>query len=128
MGILKLSGLTDGIMKNVIDPGTCVQTTLQSVIDKKAEAMIVELRLTRMPRFGPHLDIVPIPAEFFPPGPLTFTIGLMQEAQDTELAHDYIDWMTRYDGGQKFMEEAGFIPADSAEGRRLTEKLGVRDV
>lgn len=128
MGILKLSGLTEGIMKNVIDPGTCVQTTLQSVADKKADAMIVELRLARMPRFKPHLDIVPISADFFPPGPLTFTIGLMEEAKDVELATDYINWMTAYEGGQKYMEEAGFIPADSDEGRRLTEKLGVHDV
>ena len=128
MGILKLAGLTEAVMKNVPDPGTCVQTTLQSVVEKKADAMIVELRLTRMDRFGPYLDIVPIDEKFFPPGPLTFTIGLMEEAKDVALAEDYIKWMTDYNGGQKYMEEAGFIAADSAEGRRLTDKLGVRDV
>lgn len=126
MGILKLSNLTDGIMKNVVNPGTCVQTTLMDVVEGKADAMIVELRLTRMDRFK-DLDIVPIPEKFFPPGPLTFTIGRMQEAKNVDLAEDYIDWMTTADGGQKYMEQAGFIPADSDKGRLLTEKLGVKD-
>lgn len=127
MGILKISGLTDGIMKNVVNPGTCVQTTLEDVVKGKADAMIVELRLTRMDRFR-DLDIIPIPERFFPPGPLTFTIGLMREAKNVALAKDYIAWMTSASGGQKLMEEAGFIPADSDAGRRLTEKLGVKDV
>lgn len=126
MGILKISGLTDGIMKNVVNPGTCVQTTLEEVVKGKADAMIVELRLTRMDRFR-ALDIVDIPEEFFPPGPLTFTIGRMQEAKNVPLADDYIEWMITASGGQKFMEEAGFIPADSDAGRRLIEKLGVKD-
>ena len=127
-GILKLSGLTEAIMKNVMDQeATCVQTTLQDVVKRHADAMIVELRLTRMDRFRSQLDVIPIPEEFFPPGPLTFTIGLMEEAKNVALAKNYIDWMTSADGGQKFMEEAGFIPAESDEGRRLIEKLGVRD-
>lgn len=126
MGILKLSGLTDGVMKNVVNPGTCVQTTLLDVVEGRADAMIVELRLTRMERFR-DLDVVRIPEKFFPPGPLTFTIGLMEEAKDVALATDYLDWMTTADGGQKYMEEAGFIPADSDRGRLLIEKLGVND-
>ena len=127
-GILKISGLAEAIMKNVMDQGaTCVQTTLMDVVKKKADAMIVELRLTRMDRFRSHLDVTPIPEEFFPPGPLTFTIGLMEEAKNVALAKDYIDWMTSAAGGQKFMEDAGFIPAESDEGHRLIEKLGVRD-
>ena len=127
MGILKLSGLTEKIMPNVVNPGSCVQTIVQSVLSGTADAMIVEPRVPRLPAFAGKLEEVPIPPEFFPPGPLTFTIGLMQEAHDADLANDYIAWMTAEEGGQKHMVNAGFTSVGSERGKMLVEKLGVRD-
>ena len=127
MGILKLSKLGDKIMPNVVKPGTCVQTSVQNVLTGAADAMIVEKRIPLLPAFRGKLEEVAIPEEFFPPGPLTFTIGLMREAKDTALANDYIQWMTAEDGGQKHMVRAGFSSVGSERGKKLTEKLGVRD-
>ena len=71
-GILKKSNLTEAVMKNVLDKdASCVQRTITEVTTGRADAMIVENRLTTDPRYKDYLDVVPIPEEFFPPGPLT---------------------------------------------------------
>ena len=128
MGILKKSGLTDKIMANAIHPGTCVQTSVEAVADGTMDAMIVELRIPRLERFAGKLDVVELPFALFPPGPLAFTAGMMQEAKNPELAQDYIKWLTSAEGGRPHLERAGFIAADSPRGRELTELLGVQDV
>jgi ABC-type molybdate transport system, periplasmic component len=128
MGILKKAGLTEQIMANAVHPGTCVQTSVESVADSDMDAMIVELRIPRLERFAGKLEVVELPFALFPPGPLTFTTGMMQEAENPGLAQDYIDWITSSQGGQPYFEQAGFIPADSDQGRELTERLGVKDV
>lgn len=128
MGILKAAGLTGPVMKNVIDnQATCVQRTVEDVTAGRADAMIVERRITRMPLYAPHLDLVEIPEEFFPAGPLTFTVGVMNDARDSALAEAYVAWITG-PAGQAHFERAGFIPALSPKGQELVEKLGVKDV
>ena len=128
MGILKKANLTAQITANAAQPGTCVQTSVESVANGDMDAMIVELRIPRLARFAGKLDVVELPFALFPPGPLTFTVGMMQEAQDPALAKNYIDWLTSSQGGQPHFERAGFIPAASDRGRELTELLGVKDV
>ncbi len=128
MGILKAADLVKPIMKNVIDDqATCVQRTVEEVTAGRASAMIVERRITRMPLYAPHLDIVEIPEKFFPAGPLTFTVGVMKDARDTAVADAYVNWITGPEG-QAYFERAGFIAATSPKGRELVEKLGVKDV
>lgn len=128
MGILKLSDLTKEVMANVLDKeASCIQRTVEDVCKGKADCMIVERRITRMPLFGPHLDIIEIPEKFFPPLPLTFTMGVMHNAHDRAVADAYVDWFTG-EKGQAFMEKGGFIPAISPKGQELIEKLGVKDV
>jgi len=125
-GLMKKAGVLAPAMKNAVIKGSCVQRTLQDLIDGKGDVSIVENRLTRMPAFKGKVEILPIPEEFFPPGPLTFTIGAMKNAADKELANYYIDFILSEEG-QHFFEMAGFIPAGSTNGQRLIEKLGVRD-
>ena len=128
MGILKLADLTKDVMPNVLDKeATCIQRTVEEVCKGKADCMIVERRITRMPLFGPHLDIIEIPEKFFPPLPLTFTMGVMHNVRDRQLADAYVNWCTGEEG-QAFMERGGFIPAISPKGQELIEKLGVKDV
>ena len=128
MGILKAADLVRPVMKNVIDDqATCVQRTVEEVTSGKAAAMIVERRITRMPLYAPHLDLVEIPEKFFPAGPLTFTVGVMRDARDRAAADAYVDWITGPEG-QAHFERAGFTPAISAKGQELVEKLGVKDV
>jgi molybdate transport system substrate-binding protein len=126
-GLLKKAGVLDQAMKNAVIKGSCVQRTMEDLIKGKGDVSIVELRLTRMPLFQGKVDILPISEAFFPPGPLAFTIGVMKNAVDKELANHFIDFILSAEG-QRFFEAAGFIPAVSDEGRRLVEKLGVKDV
>ena len=104
-----------------------MQRAMQDLIDGKGDVSVVEKRLTRMERFRDKADIIQIPSEFFPPPPLTFTIGMMKDAKELALAEYYIEFI-RSKEGQVFFEEAGFIPAISEQGMGLIEKLGVKDV
>lgn len=126
-GLLKAAGVLDAVKRNVLNPGSCVQRSVKDVCEGKADAMIVERRITRMPSFAPYLDLVEIPEKFYPAGPLTFTVGLMEEAEDIPTAEAYIRWISGPDGGVYF-DRAGFIPASSPKGQELVEKLGVKDV
>lgn len=124
--LLKKAGIMDAVMKNTVEKGTCVQRSMQSLVDGKGDASVVEFRLTRMPQFKDKTEILPIPTEYFPPPPLTFTIGVMKDAPDRALADDYVDFI-RSDEGQQYFHDAGFIPAVSSEGQQLVQKLGVID-
>jgi molybdate transport system substrate-binding protein len=126
-GLLKKAGVLDQALKNAVIKGSCVQRTMEDLVKGKGDVSVVECRLTRMPLFKGKVDIIPIPEAFFPPGPLTFTIGVMKNATDKALADHFIDFILSGEG-QEFFESAGFIPAMSEEGRRLVEKLGVNDV
>lgn len=126
-GLLKKAGILDQAMKNAVIQGSCVQRQMEDLIQGKGDVSVVELRLTRMPQFRGKAEILPIPEALFPPGPLTFTIGVMNNAADKALAGHFIDFILSPEG-QRFFDAAGFIPALSDEGRRLVEKLGVKDV
>ncbi|NLD37222.1 MAG: ABC transporter substrate-binding protein [Desulfatiglans sp.] len=125
--LLKKAGILDAAMKNCIIKSSCVQRAMQELIEGKGDVSIVERRLTRMALFRDKAEIIPIPEEFFPPPPLTFTIGMMKDAKEPELAEYYIEFI-RSEEGQGYFEAAGFIPAISEDGMRLIEKLGVKDV
>ena len=100
---------------------------MDDIIGGKGDVSIVELRITRMPAFEGKMEIIYIPEEYFPPPPLTFTIGVMKDAKDRALADDYVSFITSSEG-QSFFERSGFIPAISDKGRELIDKLGVKDV
>ncbi len=125
-GLLKKAGVAEKAMNNCVIKSTCVQRAMQDLVSGKGDVSVVEKRLTRMKMFKDKSEIIPIPEKFFPPPPLTFTIGLMKYARDPELAAYYIDFI-RSEEGQGFFDAAGFIPAISEEGVRLIEKLGVKD-
>lgn len=124
--LLKKAGIQESVMKNTVVRGSCVQRTMDDLIGARGDVSIVELRITRMCEFEGKMDIVPIPEKFFPPPPLTFTVGVMKNARDRALAGAYVDFITSAEG-QAFFERQGFIPAVSDKGRELIEKLGVKD-
>lgn len=124
--LLKKAGIAEETMKNCVIKSSCVQRAMEDLIDGKGDVSVVEKRLTRMPLFKDKSEIIPIPEKFFPPPPLTFTIGIMQNARDPELAESYIDFILS-DKGQSFFQKAGFITAISDKGKRMVEKLGVKD-
>jgi len=124
--LLKKAGVLDQAMNNAVIKGSCVQRTMEDLVDSRGDVSVVEYRLTQMPLFKRKVEIIPIPEEYFPPPPLTFTIGVMNAANDRSLADDYVDFILSEEG-QGFFESAGFIPAISDKGARLTEKLGVKD-
>jgi molybdate transport system substrate-binding protein len=127
MGILKKAKIDQAVLKNAIRMETCVIKMMPAIIAGEGKASIVERRLTRMVRYEGKVDVIPIPETLFPPGPLTFTIGVMKYAKDRPLADDYVQFMCS-DEAQAIFERQGFIPAASEKGRMLIEKLGVKDV
>lgn len=126
-GLLKKAGILKETMKNTVIQGSCVQRTMESLVDGKGDVSVVEYRLTCMPLFKGKTEIIPIPAQYFPPPPLTFTIGVMKHATDPALADHYVNFIVSEEG-QRFFESAGFIPAISDDGQRMIEKYGVKDV
>lgn len=124
--LLKKAGVLAQAKQNAVTLGSCVQRTMEELIVGKGDVSVVELRLTRMPAFAGRVEVIPIPPAFFPPPPLTFTVGVMKYAKDRTLADDYVNFITSPEG-QAFFEKQGFIPAYSDKGRELVEKLGVKD-
>lgn len=124
--LLKKAGLADAVAQNSPAQGSCVQRIMDEIADGGADVSIVERRLTRKAEFRDKIEVYEIPEEFYPPGPLTFTIGVMKHAADPALADHYLNYITSAEG-QGHFAAAGFIPALSEKGRRLTEKLGVKD-
>ena len=126
MGILKQAAIEKAVLPNNLRRETCVIKMMPQIIDGTGKASIVEKRLTRMAKFEGKVEVIPIPESLFPPGPLTFTIGVMKYAKDRALADDYVNFMCS-DEAQAIFERQGFIPASSDRGKILIEKLGVKD-
>lgn len=127
MGILKKANIDQAVLQNTIAKESCVIKMMPAIINSEGAASIVERRLTRQNAFAGKLEVISIPETLFPPGPLTFTIGVMKYAKDRALADDYVKFICS-DEGQAIFEQHGFIPASSAKGRMLVEQLGVKDV
>jgi molybdate transport system substrate-binding protein len=127
MGVLKKSGVAKEATANSIYLGSCVQHDVADVAAGKADAAVVERRITRLPRYRDAFEVISIPEEYFPAPPIPFTIGMMKWAENRDMAMAFIEFICGEEG-QACFREAGFIPALSDEGRRLTEKYGVKDV
>ncbi len=124
MGLLKKSGVVKEATANAVKVGSCVQHDAADVASGKCDASVVELRITRLPRYKDAFDIIDIPEEFFPAPPIPFTIGVMKWAKDMKVAEQFVEFICS-EKGQACFERAGFVPALSDEGRRLAKKYGV---
>jgi molybdate transport system substrate-binding protein len=127
MGLLKKAGLEKAVLKNMKEKETCVVKMMPKIINGTGQVSIVERRLTRMAGFVGKVEVIPIPENYFPPGPLTFTVGVMKHAKDRALADNYVNFMCSQEA-QAIFGRQGFIPAISEKGQALIEKLGVKDV
>ena len=127
MGILKKAKINEPVLKNMIERETCVTKMMPKIAGGKGAVSIVERRLTTIPKYQGKIEVIPIDEAYFPPGPLTFTIGVMKAAKDRALADDFIEFI-RSEEGQSIFQKHGFIPAVSEKGEKLIEKLGVKDV
>ena len=127
MIILKKAGVEDKARANAVLVGDCVQTAITDLVQGKADAAVIEKRITRLPQFRGKLDTLPIPEAFIPPVPVPFTIGIMKWAKNRALAEAFVAFILS-DQGQTWFHRAGFIPAQTEEGERLTKKYGVMDV
>jgi molybdate transport system substrate-binding protein len=125
--LLEKSGVKEAAMANAVVKGSCVQQIMTSIIDGTGDVAVVEKRLTRIPNFKGRTETISLPDSQQPPPPLPFTIGVMKDAHDPDLARNYIEFILS-EQGQACFERQGFIPAVSAKGQELIEKLGVKDV
>ncbi|WP_027185070.1 substrate-binding domain-containing protein [Desulfovibrio inopinatus] len=124
MGLLKKSGTLPEAKANAAWLGSCVQHDIADVANGTCDASVVELRITRLPRYKDQFEIIDIPEAFFPPPPIPFTIGVMKWAKDKTMAEEFVQFICS-EKGQACFERAGFIPAISDEGQRLAKKYGV---
>lgn len=124
--ILEKAGVLEQARKNAVFNGDCVQTAMAQLVQGTGDVAVMELRLIHIPDFEGRAEAIDIPEEFIPGKPVPFTIGMMKWAQNRELAEHYIECILS-EKGQACFERAGFIPALSDEGRRLTHKYGVID-
>ncbi len=127
MAVLKKAGVLDGAQKNAVRKGDCVQRDIVDIVSGAADAAIVELRITRLPKVVGKVEVIDIPEKFIPAKPVPFVIGIMKWASNEQLARNYVDFVLS-ETGQALFDAAGFIPARSEEGQRLVEKYGVKDV
>jgi len=126
MVILKKAGVEEAAMKNAVAVGDCVQTSVPDIVSGKGDVAVVEYRVTQLPQFKGKVETIDIPADYYPPAPIPFTIGLMKWAKDRDLAEEYIKYILS-DEGQAFFTAAGFIAARSEMGEELSVKYGVKD-
>lgn len=127
LALLNKAGVLEAARKNAVTNGTCVQRVMDDILSGRGDVSVVELRVTRLPQFAGRMDVVPIDEGFFPPPPMTFTVGVMTSATNKALAERYANFLVSPEG-QVHFERQGFIAATSDKGRRLVEKYGVRDV
>ncbi len=124
--ILQNAQLLEAVMPQVLDPeSTCVQRSVTDLLEGKADAMLVEQRVTRIAKFAPHLEFITIPDEVVPVDPRVFTVGIMTNVKNNVAAEKYVAWITSQEG-QKYLDEAGFTSAISPRGQELIEKFGVK--
>ena len=126
LAILKMAGVLEKAQENAVLNGDCVQTAMAELVKGKGDVAVMEQRLTRIPAFQGKSETIDIPEECIPGKPVPFTIGMMKWAQNRELAEAFIEFVLS-ERGQTCFEKAGFIPAISEEGQRLTKKYGVID-
>lgn len=126
-GIMKLSGTTEGIMRNMTANRACVISMMCELVEGEGDVSIVEKRLITHDRFKDRIDWMPIPGQFVPPAPLTFTMNTMKYVKDPVLAADYVEFV-RSSEGQQILENHGFTSVHSPRGVDLIERFGVKDV
>jgi molybdate transport system substrate-binding protein len=127
VGIIKKAKIDKDVLPRLARKESCVIRMMTGIVEGKGHVSIVERRLTCMAKFEGKVDIIPIPWEYFPPGPLTFTVGVMKYAKDRKIADTYVDFICSSEG-QAFFERQGFITAQSDRGKELIKTLGVKDV
>lgn len=127
LALLKKAGVQEAALNNAIVKGSCVQMVMGDLISGNGEVSVMERRLVHLPMFAGKVDTLDIPAQFQPPPPLTFTIGVMKSAPKRKLADAYVEFICSAQG-QRYFTQQGFISAYSEKGLELTEQLGVKDV
>ena len=126
LAIMKKAGVLEKAKANAIHKGDCVQRDVNLIINGEGDAAIVEKRITCLPSVKGKVESFDIPEEYIPAKPVPFVIGIMKWVKNRDLAENFIKFITS-EKGQSYFTKSGFISAISDEGKRLTEKYGVRD-
>ncbi len=126
MGILKKARIEKAVLKNTVEKETCVIKTMPKIINGQGQASIVEKRLTRMADFEGRVEVIPIPETLFPPGPLTFTIGVIEICRGSCLADHYVDFICSREAQELFARQS-FISRIFRTGPDTGREAGVEE-
>jgi molybdate transport system substrate-binding protein len=96
----------------------CYRKMLKSVVNEDCDAAIVEKRCTTLKGIDGNIDIIEIPAKYVERETGFFTIGVIENSENKDLAYKYKEFVLSYTG-QKILEKNGFIPINSKKGREI---------
>ena len=96
----------------------CYRKMLKEVVDGKCDAAIVERRCTTLEGVKGNVEIVEIPREYLDKQTGIFTIGVMKNSKEKDLAYKYKEFVLS-DEGQAILAKHGFYPVKSEKGNEL---------
>ncbi|WP_421078115.1 substrate-binding domain-containing protein [Methanothermococcus sp. Ax23] len=96
----------------------CYRKMLKDVADGNCDAAIVERRCTTLDGIKGNVEIVEIPREYLKKQDCVFTIGVMKNSKEKDLAYKYKEFVLS-DEGQAILAKHGFYPVKSEKGQEI---------
>ena len=99
----------------------CYRKMLKAVVDGECDAALVERRCAYLDGVKGNVEIIEIPREYLNKADGLFTIGVLKNSKNKDLAYKYMEFVLS-DEGQSILAKHGFIPVKSEEGQEILNK------
>ncbi|MDK2790570.1 MAG: molybdate transport system substrate-binding protein [Methanothermococcus sp.] len=96
----------------------CYRKMLKEVANGNADAAIVERRCTTLEGIKGNVEVIDIPREYLDMQKGVFTIGVMKNSKNKDLAYKYMEFVLS-DEGQSILAKHGFYPVKSEKGQEI---------
>ena len=99
----------------------CYRKMLGAVVNGECDAAIVERRCTTLEGVKGKVEIIEIPREYLDKQVGVFTVGVMKNSKNKDLAYKYMEFVLS-DEGQSILAKHGFYPIKSEKGQEILNK------
>ncbi len=99
----------------------CYRKMLNDVVLGNCDAAIVERRCTTLDGVKGEVEVIDIPREYLAPQKGIFTVGVMKNSKNKDLAYEYKKFVLS-DEGQAILAKHGFCPIKSEKGKEILNK------
>ncbi len=113
--------LIEKIYKKSAKDFDCYRKMLKYVVNGECDAAIVEKRCAYLDGIKGNVEIIEIPREYLDKQVGVFTIGVMKNSKNKDLAYKYMEFVLS-DEGQSILAKHGFIPVKSEKGQEILNK------